>query len=198
MAIIEELGLQVRILCGDTPCPEHEDAEPDGDLNTINDFPPNTPSTDGYVESREDVEFHIELNALPGSRAIEWIKKNNNILVFSPRFDGDKTRETAAVVQQSHNPGMSYGYLDRREGTLHKYRFAAISLVESADKDRLAQDTKKAQSLGSIRIVVRRAVKLGVKVPEAESASSTPPKDGDDFSLSEKALKVGDAGLTVS
>lgn len=195
MAIIEELGLQVRVLCGASPCPEYEDPEPDRDLNITNNLPPATPSAHGFVESREDVEFCIEARALPGTPASEWIQKRNNILVFTCVLDGDHDRMGAFLVNSSLNPHIGSGHLDG--DSLHKYRFAAVSLVESADKDRLARDTKKAQCLGSIQVKVLRAVDVG-KTSIHQSASSAHATNSDEFSLSEKALKVSNIGSAVS
>lgn len=71
-----------------------------------------------------------------------------------------------------------------------------MSIVDDAEKKRVAEDTKIAQSLGLMRIVVRRVVfkKINKKTEQkTDKKQSSPHRDEDiatgGISIAEKALK---------
>lgn len=184
MAIIEELGLQVRILCDGAPCPEYEDPEQDGNAD-LDDLPVDTPSCHRFVESREDVEFGIEVTVLANGPASTWLKTKDNVICFYASFDGGSGVANCALirgVQTSTIRGISNSH-----GTeMRPFRFASISTTDSVDKERLAADITKAQRLGLIRVEVLRACRIGTKYASDQAASLM---NSSDLTISEKALK---------
>lgn len=187
MAIIEELGIQVRVMRGDTPCPEYEDTEEDGDRD-LNDLPADTPLCRRFIESRADVEFGIEVSALPGGPASKWLDTKKSLILFYLSFDGGLDN-SCPCISNSKRSRTTWGVPNFRDQTQRKFRFASISTVESADKDRLAKDNKKAKKMGLIQVVVMRAFGTPSK-PLDDGYNSCEVLMDRELSLAEKALKA--------
>lgn len=102
MAIIDNLGLEVKVLVSGTPAAEYQG----GDFSeTDDDFGAGTAKCHRYIESVDDAEFAIELSA---KRAISWLEKSSNrALYFCIDVDGlqgivrsyiDKMKDPKRVV----------------------------------------------------------------------------------------------------
>lgn len=187
MAIIEELGIQVRIFCEGTPCPEYEDREQDGNAD-LDDIPVETPSCHRFVESREDVVFSIEFTILPGGPASRWFRTKDKAICFMTSFDGGPAVTNNAVSP----PKLSFtvrGITNSKGTEMRPFRFASISTTDSVGKERLAADIVKAQRLGLIRVEVRRALLLGTLPKHESSKWDAESLKSSNLSISEKALK---------
>lgn len=125
MAIIEELGLRVKILINGEATKEWIDEEPD--LEGIV-FGPETKVSRCYIETREDVEFSIEMKILAGKNpAARWVKHGKtHMLDFAPRLDGGPSLQSTSV-DRSGRKFIDEGVIDLDEGTIQKFRFAAVS-----------------------------------------------------------------------
>lgn len=183
MTVIEELGLEVKILVDGSTAAEYADEEPDVDLNT-NPHSQTTKTRHHYVESVDNAEFAIQSNIIPGSNiAQEWISRSQNHgLSFAVAFDGGRTANKM-LARQNNTSILFSGIYDFANQTMAKFRFASVSTVDDVNKKRVTEDMKVAQHLGLIRVCVFRVICKG-------ETSQRPP--------SRHALKTGTDGLSLA
>ncbi|KAG6360097.1 hypothetical protein INS49_011153 [Diaporthe citri] len=168
MAVIEELGLEVKVNVNGSAAAECPDEEPDVNNNarrqTAN-------VCHRYVESVDNAGFAINVGLIPGTNTgQEWVgRSQNHGLSFTVAFDGGHNVATV-VIRQRRNTELLEG--------VH---------VEDANKKRVASDLKVAQNLGLIRVSVRRII---FKNKDQSHTSSHHLRLGTQgISLAEKALK---------
>lgn len=124
MAIIEELGLEVKIIVEGEPAKEYMDTEPS--LEGIK-LGSDTRTSHCYIESREDIEFSIQIQVLPRvSSATHWIKPKTHCLCFYPSFDGGPYLD-GLIVSQAGRTHTDCGIESEAKGTLRKFRFSSVS-----------------------------------------------------------------------
>lgn len=202
MAIIEELGLEVKVKVNGLALAEYPDEE-HVDSNHAGTQTPN--ACHHYVESIDHAEFAIHVGLIAGTNtAQEWISYSpNNTIDFSVAFDGSHYTAGKCVTRHSR-PKLLDGVYNEANATLRKFRFAPVSIgrlpayfvdlgkltplvVDDTNKNRVAEDMKVAPNLGLIQVLVRRAVYKG------ERRGISPPRDEnfgtDGISMAEKALK---------
>ncbi|KAL1855796.1 hypothetical protein Daus18300_010971 [Diaporthe australafricana] len=184
MAIIEELGLEVKVKVNGSTAAEYPDEEPDADDNSQG-------TCSRYVESVDNAAFFVQAGVLPGPKgpktSQEWFSRSqNHALSFTVAIDGGHAVE-AVLVDQNSGPRRLEGIRNTADKTMRKFRFAPVSIVDDATKTRVATDTKVAQDLGLIRVCVHRVI---VKTRNLHRSPLTEPELATDrLSLAEKALK---------
>ncbi|KAI3394306.1 hypothetical protein diail_2953, partial [Diaporthe ilicicola] len=186
MAIIEKLGLEVKVKVNGSTAAEYRDEEPD-----VEDAYGQAVKTYHYVESVDNAEFVLQAGVLPGIKTSRrWLSRSEkHALSFAVAFDGGHDA-AARLVHQSSGPQPLDGVLDSANGTLRKFRFAPVSTIDDANKTRLATDTKTAQNLGLIRVSVFRVIVKGKdENKKLSSARPDPNLAKDRLSIAEKALK---------
>lgn len=89
MAIIKELGLEVRINVNGSAAAEYKDEEPHVDDGAQGQIPH---TCHHYVESVDNTEFIIRVGLVPGTNTgQEWVSSSpNNALYFLVAFDGGR------------------------------------------------------------------------------------------------------------
>lgn len=123
MAIVEDLGLEVKIQVDGSATAEYTDEEPDEDT-----LSQTYKTCHHYVESIDNAEFAIHVGLIQGtSTGQEWIgRSREHRLSFSVAFDGGPTvtsnsvykHQTSLLLDGIHNPANQ---------TLSKFRFAPVS-----------------------------------------------------------------------
>lgn len=123
MAIIEDLGLEVKVLVDGSATAEYKDEEPDEHAvsQTIK-------TCHHYVESIDNAEFAIHAGLLPGLHTgQEWIPRSRDHgLSFLVAFDGGPS-VAAKMVYKHHTSRLLEGISNRANQTLSKFRFAPVS-----------------------------------------------------------------------
>lgn len=136
MAIIKELGLEVKILIGGKAVKEYPDTEPD--LQDL-ELGPNTKTSHCYIECQENMEFGIQCKVHAGkSPAARWAKKKEQLMIFAPSFDGGPYLQNLCIDE----PGESRiddGIVDFGDDTFRKFRFSKVSTGKSFRKCQTVQ-----------------------------------------------------------
>lgn len=122
MAILDDLGLEVKIIVNDTPLQEYEDKEVD-------------PADDGfgdgvrkcrcYVEAVDNAEFSVQLHVTPANH---YLDNTKNRLRFDLDLDGQTNIENRLVSLTE--PLFLIEGIDENDGqnfSLRKFRFTAVS-----------------------------------------------------------------------
>jgi hypothetical protein len=141
MAIIEELGVEVRVQVGGAAVTEYTDPEPD-----VNDACAQTTKVcHRYIESFDNAEFAIHVGMIPGvNTGQEWIGgSRNHGLSFLLEIDGDAV--SSLMVHQDHISEVLKGIYDGENQRLRKFHFASVSTSRS----RLIVDESKASDISS-------------------------------------------------
>lgn len=123
MAIIEELGLEVKILIGGKAVKEYPDAEPD--LQGLK-LGPKTKTSHCYIECQENVEFEIDSKVRSGNNPAAWWAQRKKQIVFKPSFNGGPYLQGILAI----SPGLTFsdnGIADFDDGTIQKFRFSSVS-----------------------------------------------------------------------
>ncbi|KAB5585802.1 hypothetical protein GE09DRAFT_1210390 [Coniochaeta sp. 2T2.1] len=168
MAIIKDLGLAVSIVINDETVPEYDDPDPGLELEH-----PRTKVVNNYIESEDEIE-------------------ENNALLFDIILDGkllfaqvlsrrDWGSLGASVTVDGVDTGPDWSMLKR-------FKFSAVQTYDSADAITTREDMRRAEKLGLIRVIVRRAIEDSGDGGYYHQAEAT------NLFLAEKALK----GQTVS
>ncbi|KAL2290132.1 hypothetical protein FJTKL_00623 [Diaporthe vaccinii] len=186
MAIIEKLGLEVKVKVNGSPAAEYPDEERDVDDDAGGRI---TNACHHYVESIDNAEFTIHFGLTPGFKTGHgWISRSRNHgLLFSVAFDGGHT-VAKTVVHQRHNPQLLQGVYDRETRTLRKFLFTPVTTVDDANKKRVATDMEVARNLGLIRISVCRVI-CHNRLRHHNSSHHHLKLGKHNISLAEKALK---------
>lgn len=125
MAIIEELGLEVKVKVNGSVAAEYPDEEPDIDGDG---WGPATKISYHYVESIDNAEFAIHVGVPSGSSTGQkWIRRSpKHALAFWLAFDGGRDAASQAIHQRS-SPLLLEGVQNWARTTLRKFRFAPVS-----------------------------------------------------------------------
>ncbi|ROW06413.1 hypothetical protein VMCG_04360 [Cytospora schulzeri] len=185
MAIIHELGLEVSVLVDGAEATEYT---PDEEAEVDDDFGPSTERHHCYVESIDDAHFAVRARVTSENKiGKKWIEKSpQHAFLVDLVFDG-KHSGGSIKLDKRRNPHFQDGAVDCTTKTKRKYRFASVSTVDDANKQRIAKDLKAAKNLGLIQAVVYRIIVTGRK---AKTRTSYAPKIAEGgISLAEKALK---------
>lgn len=189
MAVIDELGVEVKVIVNGTEATEYiPDEEPDFDDDN---FDPSTKTCCRYVESIDNADFAIRAAVTSGRNkpANKWLDDSKtNGLSFSLSFDGgDKV--AGLLINQNRRFVIGDSTSDAATCTKRNFRFASVSTVDDANKQRIASDMETAKDLGLIRVVVKRVKFTGNKIRQPSSSRDISKLASRDFSLAEKALK---------
>lgn len=129
MAIIAELGLEVKFKVNGSTAAEYPDEEPDVDddahRQTAN-------ICHHYVESVDNAEFAINVGLIPGTNTgQEWVSRSQNHgLSFTVALDGGHNLE-AVVIYQRCNTALLEGVHDQGAQTLRKFLFTPVTTGKS-------------------------------------------------------------------
>lgn len=127
MAIIEDLGLEVKVLVDGSATAEYKDEEPDVDL--VDDAPSQiTTARHHYVESIDNAEFAIHVGLISGQHTgQEWMARSRDHgLAFSVALDGGPNIASRAVYRHCTSR-LLQGIQNPANQTLSKFRFAPVS-----------------------------------------------------------------------
>lgn len=130
MAIIKELGLEVKVNIDGSSAAEYPDQEPDVDHGPTSQA---TKACHHYVESIDNAEFAIHAGLIPGSNTgRDWIgRSQDHRLHFSVALDGG--HDVAAVcLSQHHNTVRLVGVHNRMDQTLRKFLFSPVTTGRSS------------------------------------------------------------------
>lgn len=189
MAVIDELGIEVKVIVNGTEATEYiPDEEPDFDGDN---FDPSTKTCCRYVESIDNAEFAVRAAVMserdkPGNKWLDDSKTNG--FAFSLSFDGGK-KAAGFLVDQNHRVSIRDSTYDAATSTKRNFRFASVSTVDDANKQRIANDMETAKDLGLIRVVVKRVIIICNKIRGSTTSRDISERANRDFSLAEKALK---------
>lgn len=126
MAIIDELGLEVKILVDGREASEYhpdETTEFDGDG-----YVPSTKKCYRYVESKDEAHFAIQAGVLPDDKpAHKWLQSSKSAgLQVNLSIDGEYIPGFPLMSDQ-RKMATCKGVSDRDNGLLRKFRFASVS-----------------------------------------------------------------------
>lgn len=122
MAILEDLGLEVKILVNESPLPEYEDKEADP---TDDGFGDEIRKCRCYVEVVDNAEFVVQLHVTPANNYLNNTKKR-----FRFALDLDDQEEFEDRLMDSTEQVILIDGKDEYDGqksTLRKFRFTAVS-----------------------------------------------------------------------
>lgn len=122
MAILEDLGLEVKIVVNDSPLQEYEDKMGDP---TDDGFGDEIRKCRRYVEVNGDDEFGVQIRVTPNNEYLDGKKKQ---ISFSIDLDGQESLESVLVMTKDYPflvPGRNE--YDGRIHTLRKFRFTTVS-----------------------------------------------------------------------
>lgn len=128
MAIIEELGLEVKVKVNDSTAAEYPDEEPDAEDNAYGQA---IRSCYHYVESVDNAAFYVQAGVFPGPKgpktSQEWFSRSrNHALSFTVAIDGGHAVE-AVLVDQHSGPRRLEGIRNTADKTMRKFCFAPVS-----------------------------------------------------------------------
>lgn len=125
MAVIEELGLEAKVIVNGSAAAEYRDEEPGVDDAAHG---PATKTSHSYVEAVHEGEFKIRVGLLPGvNPGQKWIDRSpNNALGFSVAFDGGH-EIVKTFVSRSSGPRLLDHIYNEANATLRKFCFALVS-----------------------------------------------------------------------
>ncbi|KAJ0124949.1 hypothetical protein J7T55_006292 [Diaporthe amygdali] len=182
MAILEDLGLEVKVLVNNSPLQEYEDNDTE---STDDGFGDEIRKCRRYVEVVGDTEFGVQFRVTPNSNYL-----NSNRQRFRFEIDLDDHEELRGFLLRSKGePVLIEGQVDYDGQTyaMRKFRFATMSTVDDDDMMRVEKDKEIAGLLGLIRVRVWRAEVIESNLPG--SPSQTIGFDETELQLAEKALK---------
>lgn len=127
MAVIEELGIEVKVNVNGSAATEYPDEEPDVDARrqTAN-------TRHHYVESVDNTEFAIHVGLIPGTNTgQEWISRSQNHgLSFQVALDGGPDVAAASVFKHQ-NTELLEGVPNCEDRTLRKFLFSPVTTGRS-------------------------------------------------------------------
>ncbi|KAG8164104.1 hypothetical protein KVR01_006022 [Diaporthe batatas] len=124
MAIIEDLGLEVKIVVNDSPLQEYEDKEQEP---TNDGFGDEIRKYRSYVEVMDNAEFAVLLRATSNN---EYLSATKAGFMFAIDLDGQNRIENL-WLHSEHLTSLVKGKYenDGQETTLRRFRFTAVSPV---------------------------------------------------------------------
>jgi hypothetical protein len=124
MAVIEDLGLTVRVQIDGMPTPEYDDPDPCAD--NMGD-PAYTRVCNKYIEAKDNAEYTFQFSAT-GKQ--EWLSRSP-AHAFAFEFYVDGRRMSGSLFRAAHRGTvrLEEGVISLHNGTLllHRYRFAAVN-----------------------------------------------------------------------
>lgn len=129
MAVIEELGLEVKVMVNGSAAAEYPDKEPDVNNDARRQ---SANACHHYVESVDNAEFAIHVGLISVfNTGREWISRSRNHgLSFSVAFDGGSDVE-AVFVDQHRNTVLLEGAHNQENQTLRKFLFTPVTTGRS-------------------------------------------------------------------
>lgn len=129
MAIIEELGLEVKVNVNGSAAAEYPDEEPDIDDDARRQT---THACHHYVESVDNAEFAIHVGLTPGTNTGQkWISRSRSHgLSFLVAFDGGHD-VAAASVHRHRLSRLLDSVEDRESQTIRKFLFTPVTTGRS-------------------------------------------------------------------
>lgn len=122
MAILEQPGLDCRVLVNGASATEYPDENPDPRRDDVG---PNTSVCDVYIEAVNDAEFSIQCRVLHGNSAANgWLDEEEKCLALYMSVDGETCRPGVFLdrhVQTGEIIGVS------EHNSLKKFRFSSLS-----------------------------------------------------------------------
>ncbi|KAI0799400.1 hypothetical protein GGR55DRAFT_684013 [Xylaria sp. FL0064] len=187
MAISPDVpGIEVTVRCHGRALDEFEDP----DAHDDNDDAVAHPSVSKYIECVDDTEFDVSLAV---DSKYNW-NYRNHILVFTVYVDGQWVRGT--VVRSSdlnYNGRATYQVKGKQVHnhisglwSVRRFKFAPVKTIDDAQKERVACDLKVAKTLGTIEVVLTRAIECGTGPYDIADLNESQPGT---FELAEKSLK---------
>lgn len=176
MAVLKAIEVKVRVNGEDAT--EYDDPEPQGNA------PLAQKTVIKYIESVDDAEFEFVCRALP-----EYNFEDEGFVVWAyidgKRIAGaycDYVRRMNDVVIDGEKRSTGLG-----QGQLLRFKFSSLTVIESANSDKIKEDIKKSGKLGELSVHVRR---YDVKYPAVTRDAATPSRvSNQGVEISEKALK---------
>lgn len=194
MAIIEHLGLQIKVYISGSMAAEYIDpapgVDPDFQISPIQDNPA-VPTCHRYIESFEDTEFSVEISVIkPDKPAEMWTKNRDQAYSFSFTIDGSDDARLATLSHPNLG-GMLYGVENYAQRTIKKFKFTRLSTHDNGcTETEFEQDMKAASNMGRIRGAVYRGVVLPETYEIRTLGEHSPGMaQVENMSLTEKALK---------
>lgn len=125
MAIIEEIGLEVKVKVDGSEASEYPDEEPDIDDDARSQT---TESCYHYVKVVDNAEVAIHVGVTPGiNTGQEWISRSpNHTLRFSAAFDGGQY-VAATMVLQGCKTRLMEGVYDPENQTFRKFLLKPVT-----------------------------------------------------------------------
>lgn len=127
MAVIDELGVEVKVIVNGTEATEYiPDEEPDFDGDN---FDPSTKTCCRYVESIDNADFAIRAAVTSGRNkpANKWLDDSKtNSLSFSLSFDGGD-KAAGWLINQNRRFVIGDSTSDAATSTKRNFRFASVS-----------------------------------------------------------------------
>lgn len=126
MAIIDELGLEVKILVNGSAATEYtpdEETQIDGD-----NFTPSTKTCCRYVESIDDAQFAIYARVEPGTKPEgKWIEGSEaSGFTVELAFDGGATVDRF-MLNRRYKTSTREGITSEAGDSVRRFRFASLS-----------------------------------------------------------------------
>lgn len=176
MAVIKQIEVKVRVNGEDAT--EYDDPEPQGK------GPLAQKTVIKYIESVDDAEFEFVCHALP-----EYHFDDEGFVVWA-YIDGrriagkycDYVRRMDDVIIDGERRSIGHD-----QGQLLRFKFSSLTVIESANSDKIKEDIKKSEQLGELSVHVRR---YDGKFPTVAPNAATPSRVSyQAVEISEKALK---------
>lgn len=126
MAILEDLGLEIKVLVDESPLKEYEDDEEVGPEDCS--FGDKTRKCRRYVEIVEDAHFDIQVHVLPTISCFDSrLDSLKQRLKFAIDLDGHDTRPQSWLLRPSHSMVIKGTHeYDGRTMRLRKFKFATV------------------------------------------------------------------------
>ncbi|ROW12888.1 hypothetical protein VPNG_04663 [Cytospora leucostoma] len=154
MAIIENLGIEVKVLMEGIQAAEYQG----GDFSETNDdFGAGTAKCHRYIESVDNAEFAIEVSATKNN---PWLKTAQVKNCLNYYIDVDDHEEVEAVcLWKARMDEVLKGVREYRSNVpgLRKFRFTPVQIADDPDDAQFEEDGKHVERLGLIRVRVYRA-----------------------------------------
>lgn len=122
MAILEDLGLEVKILVNNSPLKEYEDKEAGP---TDDGFGEEIRKCRRYVEVVEDAEFAVQLHVTPANN---YLNDANKRIFFALDLDGEEEFEDRILAEDDRESLVEGKGEIGDEGTVvRKFRFTTVT-----------------------------------------------------------------------
>ncbi|KAI0408603.1 hypothetical protein F4802DRAFT_617633 [Xylaria palmicola] len=180
MAVLSKLpGVEVTIEVNGQTATEYNDPHPPDEGPEAN---LEVPLISKYIECIDNTEFSIKLAI--DDKVYAWDDVKHNLLI-APNIDGLRVR--GRFVNAGAGGITMAGAENPSEGSqvwhCKKFKFSAISTIDTSDVARLQKDMETTKDIGVIRVTLERHL-LGIRAPPTIILSEKKA-----LAVSEKALK---------